>query len=396
MMQRAIIVLLFSVLFFVGSFADHRHLKHHGHNHQVGNQHHNIAPSHCKYEATDGSHFDIAAFSSLSADLQFVDESSNTFYFHGCGNLIAQGCAPGSAVCMIDANGNAISYGSAASVVYSDGVQGESTFEAIYGNGDVCGDDNVPRKTLVEFVCSLPEELSESSQVVSSSQSVSSQSELSVSESSQIVSSQSVSSHVEQSVEATIVSAVTDGCFLTLIVKSPNACDVSSYCKSLETEESCRATSKVCAWKNLHTEGDKADTPAAGICVPHHGKRHIESDIYGLVAVLSAIVILTVLLFVGMVCVYIRHKQRKAKRMARMNNIECGATKMSVVNDFTQYEEQQEMVEEAVLTTDSSAAASAPVHIAVFYPGQNATPYTGYGYQPLSLQWAVPQSSTSK
>jgi len=160
-------------------------------------------PSVCHYKSTAGVDYDFRLMESKAVtDYQYFDASSgSTFYFRPCGNVKAAGCDEHSSICMVNAAGKAVSFGSQPAR-WADGATA-GTIEAAYGNGETCN-NGVDRKTLVTYVCSTN--------------------------------------------PTSVVSASLDECYAEFTIESPFACPAANYCSSIVDSKSCEDQDGLCKW----------------------------------------------------------------------------------------------------------------------------------------------------
>jgi len=161
------------------------------------------SPGNCHYKSTSGVDYDLRLMESKAVtDYQYFDASTgSTFYFRPCGNVKAAGCDEHSAICMVNAAGKAVNFGTQPAR-WADGATA-GTIEAAYGGGETCN-NGVDRKTLVTYVCSEN--------------------------------------------PTSVVTANLEECYAEFTIESPYACPAANYCSAIENSQSCEAQDGLCKW----------------------------------------------------------------------------------------------------------------------------------------------------
>jgi len=157
----------------------------------------------CHYKSTAGVDYDLRLMESNAVtDYQYFDPSTgSTFYFRPCGHVKAAGCDENASVCMVNAAGKAVSYGTLPAR-WADGAVAGS-IEASYGSGEPCN-NGVDRKTLITYVCSAN--------------------------------------------PTSVLPGALDECYAEFAVESSFACPAANYCAGIENSQSCEAQDGLCKW----------------------------------------------------------------------------------------------------------------------------------------------------
>jgi len=176
----------------------------------------------CRYKSTTGLEYDLRLLVHKAiVDYQFFDPATrNTFYFRPCGMVKTTGCEA-SSVCMVNANGKAVNFGTTTAIQWADGSENGASIEASYGLGELCN-NGVPRKTIVEYVCNLKAQ------------------------------------------KSSITGVTYDDCSATFVLESPYVCPVANYCKSLGSPEACSSQDGLCKWKEGQCMHDDKPCGLAG------------------------------------------------------------------------------------------------------------------------------------
>jgi len=200
-MNRFVVLLLIGLL--VPALLAHQAPKNNEHNEDKDKGKGGI----CRYKSTKGVEYDLRLLEHKAiVDYQYFDPATrNTFYFRPCGMVKTTGCEA-SSVCMVNANGKAVNFGTTTAIQWADGSENGASIEASYGLGEPCN-NGVHRKTIVEYVCNLNAQ------------------------------------------KSSITQATFDDCSATFVLESPYVCPVANYCKSIGTPESCSSQDGLCKWK---------------------------------------------------------------------------------------------------------------------------------------------------